>query len=901
MMPDRGEQEREVMRELAGAFLKQLPEQVRRVVRLGAIPRSFSARLLIEMAGPEANVPRILETLEEYHFLDHLDDDWYSYERQVREALIATWDDPGMLEDFHEANRKALTYFRNLARSASAPDSYAYEREVLFHLLLDNEKEGLDHLAYWFEQACDQYEFGLAQDFTGSLQEALPRLSALSREHHLYYEGRLDFLLEWRPGLAERLASVSSSIIDPLIKARMGILIGQAWLRQFEWSESARTLKSSLAELNRLKDNRYVARAMLVLGEVYENLVENSGGLQPERRETWGWLNRLLHLVFFLPYVVLDWFRRNLRFSPSWFVFGGSYQVWVLNYLLRRAGSWYARAAKSARESADEITVVAALFAQGRVAIGQQRVARAKHIFQELAGLPLVQASRYRSALVLNGFGQISSMKGSASQAKKQLTEALRTFRAFGDTGAAAQAAANLGQVCRQQEGHEASAQAYLESLKAFGLAEQPFSQTLVYWNLADLLAGGRLSEGLRKQVEEALELVPERQYLVRFPDDLLQRFRRLAYLIAIPVSYILILFIGLAAGVTLLLVESFSLQSAAGLSWFSVLILIALTVVPLPVACWIVELIYSVLGQIWLMLLGGRSLGLLAEQPERISLNREGLKRVQAPGRPILELALDDLRLLVSAEYRLWKRPIALLSRQFAVSKENHIPLEGVTSGYSALIQDLRGRARGAVSTLEADLVILANRWTFGVMVLALLHSALLVSLGQGAITATVPEKGCEQPLILSTLLLFFILNMLVMFPPMMLWRVYAQRRLLARHLAYQPRVLGNALLLVLAVLLTVIAGLWLVVSPVAKAGTQPAPNLCTSNLNTASGAISWPHAQHQPSSIHSIHPNRNFHPRVDHAEGVSCDISYGRHETSALADCELQRMALGSLVDPL
>jgi len=61
-----------------------------------------------------------------------------------------------------------------------------------------------------------------------------------------------------------------------------------------------------------------------------------------------------------------------------------------------------------------------------------------------------------------------------------------------------------------------------------------------------------------------------------------------------------------------------------------------------------------------------------------------------------------------------------------------------------------------------------------------------------------------------------------MIIFPSVVLWRVYWHRRMLTRIPGYRPTATGRTLLPVIAVLMTMIAILWLIVSPTLKIGNE-------------------------------------------------------------------------------
>ena len=807
---------KDTVRQLVLEFLEILTEPMKKVVLSGVIPNTFNAELIQKITGDESEIGEILETLQQNYFINKGAGDWYYYSADVRETLWELWQDAERKAEFQKANHIALVYFDELAGKSNPPGLYFFQREALYHRLLEDENAGLEYLADLFERACDQRQIGAAQNFSMQLGQMLPHLSPVVTQYASYYEMRLDFLLNSREKLESRLEMLVSETSDSLLKARAGILLGQVWLTKYEWKKSTDILTASLAESKKLKDWRYSARAMLSLGDVYVDLVENGGGMQSENFTDSGRLSQFLTYLLFLPYLLLDWLRRKIWFLPGWFYFGGNYQDWILNYLLQMAGNWYRKAGLMAQKAEDHTSSLNALLSQANVAVQQRREAKAQRIYSKLALLPAVQSSRYRLAQVTYGLGQVSLLAGHGAQASRELQDSLNTFRSFADEENIALVAHALGKTHLLLREADSAAEALLESFQAYREKRNPLSQTQVAWELEQLVEKKQITDLMRQQVQEALVAMQERQYLVRFPSDLLRRFRALAYWVALPLSYVLILFVGIAISLSLIAIEYSALQlsSTGTLSQFDIFWLLVVGVLPIFLTFWIIELVYAMIGQAWIYMAGRVRLNSLGEQPDRIVLSPRGIA-VDRPGlgEPI-QLAWNEVQKLISADYRIWQRTVYLLSRQSLVGEDKSIIIDGITSGYPQIIKEVIEKIGGVAPRINADMVILAHRSTYIAVLVAILHAELLISSGHFDVSV-VNENAGEVSLFLSGLLVFFLVNIITIFPPLMLWRIYLQRRLFSQQIGHYPKDYRNFVLLGGAVLLSIGAVLWLVTSP--------------------------------------------------------------------------------------
>ena len=812
----------DTIRALVREFLDLLPEDMKRVVHICAIPHAFTADLVQVMSYEAAGIAESLETLQENYLVSKGEGNWYYYSSGIREILLDFWRQPEQIQEFQRANQVAIAYFDNLARRTIPPGNYVFQREALYHRLLESERAGLEYLADLFERACDQHQIGVAQNLSMLLTETLPQLSAGARQYAAFYGMRLDFLLHRRETLDEKLETLLGETSDPLLKARIGLLLGQVWLTQYEWKKSTDMLKVSLEELQKLGASRYVARALLVLGDVYLDLVENGGGVQPEISTELSPLSRFLTRVMFLPFLILDWLRRKIWFLPGWFYSGGNYQEWIINYLLQMAGSQYRQAWRMAQRAEDETASLSALLGQANVAVQQRREAKARRIYSRLAQLPAVHSSQYRLAQVLFGQGQVFMIAGHSMQARQDLQIALDIFQSFGDEANIAAVARALGTTYLQLGDPESAAGKFLESMRAYQKTQDTVSQTQVSWELERWIEKKRTSSAVGQEIEEALSQIKEQQYIVRFPFDLLRQFRTLAYWVALPLSYVLIVFFSVVIWLSLLAIElsALELSRTGRLSQSDVFFLIGVGVLPIFLAFWIIEFVYTVLGQTWVFVAGRKSLHRLGEQPDRVIITSQSV-RIDSPGlREPKQLAWNEIQALISADQKLWQRPINLFSRQAIIGGDTSIVIDGITTGYAQIRKEILRKVGGMARQIDADVVLLAHRTAYIALLVALLHAQLLVWAGQIEITAENGITGESYPLFLSRLLVFFLVDLMMMFPPLILWKVHLQRRFFSRQLRKRPRLLLNVVSFGIAIVLSILAVLWLAISPILKLG---------------------------------------------------------------------------------
>jgi hypothetical protein len=290
-----------------------------------------------------------------------------------------------------------------------------------------------------------------------------------------------------------------------------------------------------------------------------------------------------------------------------------------------------------------------------------------------------------------------------------------------------------------------------------------------------------------------------------------------MAYWVALPLSYFVILLVGTIASLALIVFEYSTLyfSTTGRLSQSDIVFLIVVGILPISLNFWIIELVYAGVGQLWVFIAGRSSLNSLGEQPDRIILTSDAVV-LESPGlREPIRLMWNEIQKLVSADHKLLQRPIHLFSRQGLVGEHKSIIIEGITTGYRRLRKEIVQRIGGLVPQVDGDLVILTHPTTLIAVLVAILHAQILILMNQMDIYVVREETGEIQYLFLSRLLVFFIVNITMIFPPLLLWRLNLKRRFFSRQLGKPPRRLLNLAAFSIAIFLTAVALLWLVISP--------------------------------------------------------------------------------------
>jgi tetratricopeptide (TPR) repeat protein len=530
-----------------------------------------------------------------------------------------------------------------------------------------------------------------------------------------------------------------------------------------------------------------------------------------------------LYVVSNLPFLVYDGLLQRVSFLPGGWTFSTNYQEWIISYLLETAARWYRKAERQFNAVNDRRGLVEARLALADIERQNRRWSRAEDILRRLSQSAEVQSSPYRTARIRLGEGGVALAQGRLAAAESATTQALEAFRYFQDYSSVGSAASQLARTLRLSGRAEQAAPALLESLSAYRRAGDNLMHTHILWDLEQLNQDAALPDDQQEGITQAIDGVRERYYLARYPRTLLKWFRRLALVVALPLSYLLTLIGGLVLVYSLAILEVFLLGSlgqinlgAIGAGDFLVLVVGAL--LPVPLALWLYRLIYSVLGMGLVRLLGRRLTPIEREQPDLIITYPEGLvvRRRETEASP--EWSWAQVGGMASVDYCLRQHPIQLISGTMLVPAEDRaaplFTLEGITAGYENLKRDAAARLGTEAPRLDLNFIFLDGRWTLAGLLLSAAYAALVVGLGKSRIGASLSTAAPSDEIVLwfTSFVLMFAPSVLVIFPAGVLWRLVRHRMKLKRETGFRSLAVPTWLLWAAATVSTLFAILWMI-----------------------------------------------------------------------------------------
>ena len=600
---------KEVVRIAVEGIVASMPDRVANAIRLGAIPHWFDEKLLARLIGEDTDLGEVAGYLKRLSFVRQDTKGRFRYHVAVRDYLIAWWREERS-HQYKEANRKALAYFEASVETASFSEHPTYEREVVYHLLIEDEATGRRYLSTRFEELVGSYQLGTAESFLSTASELTDILTDEWRMWVQYFEARLNLAYGQNTAAEATFSYLLANASDRVLQAVAQCGLGKIWVGQQQWSAAIRVYRASLDVLQREKEWLYVVQVMLALGDAYRDLADSSGGFSGEQGETFSTASHFLYVFEHLPFLLYEWLVQRLSFLPNWY-FGTNYQDWIIAYLLIEATSWYHQAEKLLRTISEKQALVDVQLALADIEHQLGRWSRAKRQYATLLAKDEVVGSLYRTACIRLGQGRVFLDEGDRSKAEVSLSQALNIFRQFHDERSIGVTSALLGRVHDSLRRPDQAAAIFVESVNAFSKINNRLALTQVIWDLEDLLQRLRLSEEQTQQLVNVIGQISERNYLARFPDTLLKWFRRLALLVALPLTYVFSFAIALAFTLALIIIEGEFLLSLTGANvqtaFIDGLILSAAVVLPIPLALWFYRLVYSLMGITVVHFLGRR------------------------------------------------------------------------------------------------------------------------------------------------------------------------------------------------------------------------------------------------------------------------------------------------------
>jgi tetratricopeptide (TPR) repeat protein len=725
---------------IASTFQRILAEAGPRqaaLMRACALPRWFDTAVLELLRGRADGNERALELLRGYSFVRPLGPGRYAYQEEVRAALLEEWRAQHP-DELRALNQRLAAHFASRAAAATEQDlavdaavgirpgggAALWQREALYHQMMVDQRAGMAQLRAEFEQAEASSRLADCEALLQMAQEA--PVGASDRLWLRYLRTRLDRLALRFTAAADQLQAIlAAPELDPQLAAGARQTLGEVLAETGQWVGATALYHRSLQYFEQSGDQANAAEVMLLLGQAYEGLGDDTGGwhvpaysrspLGHALGQIWSWLQSL---PFALVVIVL---RMSGNPTPR-ARYLGPYQNWPLIWLYRTADGWYRRA-QAAFEQLGEATGAA------RAELRQAEIQRLfGYPTEALAQLDRLRAtpaasSPYRRAWIDRGRAAALLDRGEVEAALALVEPALALFRELGDPRGEAAVLALQGRAAAAAGRVDAALASYRGSLARFRVLGYAEAREQVLYNLRAWRRQVGPGETSRR-IGALLAEEPEKRYVARFPSSKVTLLQVLS-LAALPLT---LLFSAVASprqvferlvGSQPVLAQTYY-DPLLGLG--SLLILLALYVVAYAVVA---------LAVIYFVPLNN----LEREQPDYVITTPSEIMRYDNTGALAQRLRWDAIRRWLRFDQRLWRRPLPLFSGTLLAANAEHVRFEAIIGWYTSLQEDI-GQRLGAAG----------NPTTSEGRGLRILHSASGALLASGAALLMLAIAGQNQ-----------------------------------------------------------------------------------------------------------------------------------------------------------
>jgi tetratricopeptide (TPR) repeat protein len=753
------------------SWVAEAPAELQQALRHAALPHHFDLALLAALWSDAPDPASVVEQLQGAGFVTPEGGGQYSVEPSFRRLSLARWqvDD---LASYRAASARAAAFF------ADRLDDERNQLAYVYHMLGADDERGISALAGVFEQAVSRGRLGHAEQLLLYAQQQERVLDRVARAWVRYYRAHLDLLYgQTAPG-EESLRALIDSALPPDLQAQAALLLGDLLANTQRLGEAEQPYDTALQSFLSLHDPVNAARVLTASGNARIRLAGALGGLSPERREHAPTrATRLLWNVRDAPFLLYRWCSRRVIWLPNLY-FSSSYQDWIILRILGEAERQYRRAVVLLANAPPTMTDAAeALRVDLRIRLADLlhrtgRWARGERELAAVAGSPILGEADYRRAVLRLAEGRAALAHGRPALARNHLAETQRTFNEYADYPALVDANRLLGDACLAGNLPDAAVASYAEAYAAAVTAGDLPEATAILAGLTSLNDHPGLSTEARTTVAQVAAGATRRAYIARFPGPLMQQLRGLTTYLIVPVTYLLLAYI-VSTQVTQVFftLEGLSLRMMAGLAspqeWLEYVSFALLTLAIPVLMLWVYQLMYLIVGGLFLRTRPARSLADL--QPAYFVTVPEGLL-VRHPDGQQNEIRWDAVERYVTLDRYLWHQPFALFSRVALAAGKVVIRIDGIVGQYQQLQQDIMDRlSRAGRTTAHAslDVSVAGGRSALAAVLLAIALTiySLTGPLKQLTVTSYA-SSGPSMSLNYSVILLLFDVWLLLLLP---------------------------------------------------------------------------------------------------------------------------------------
>jgi len=270
--------EQEALSLIIDELMDHAEPDIAEAIRLCAIPQWFNDEILAWLRGEGRETSErtgaILTELAKLAFVSPRRDHGYVYHENVRNLLLGRWRQENVGR-FRELSGKTATYCADVLRveKLSEEQRAEWERQEMYHLLVADERRGIDLFINLFDRASRFYQLSTFHLLLSLAYEQAAVLSESNRPWIRFSEGELAWLSgDWEKALKiwEALEGEREQMSKNLAKT-LADHLSFLYKDKGEWDKAIGCFQHSLEILERAGDERGMAATFNNLGFLYKD------------------------------------------------------------------------------------------------------------------------------------------------------------------------------------------------------------------------------------------------------------------------------------------------------------------------------------------------------------------------------------------------------------------------------------------------------------------------------------------------------------------------------------------------------------------------------------------------------------------------------------------------------
>jgi tetratricopeptide (TPR) repeat protein len=674
----------------------RLPVHVQDVLLLGVIPHVLDAELA-KLLFPEETEADV-KIVRSFGFTSEPRAGQIEYHNLARRYLLDLW----MIRDPDQFRRMSGVLAREYRRrlETSPADSTLHASEWLFHNLAVDPAGGMSLVSNLFDELLESRELGSAERLLRLAEEQRAWIGSQSVWLDYFgYSLAYNYYKELDPTAIEKIAAEQGS---SLLAANCLRLLGRNAVRKQRWADGRDFLLKALKICNTL-DNAYIRASVHTdLGDLFQNLVESSGGILVETRE----LDTPLRVLYYALSRGPLWIYRLLAERVNWLpnLYSMNYQNWVALHFLRLALRNYRSAEKQFKQLQNRRGQIEIANRMAGLLFTLSHSGSAERLCRDSLKEGMVKNSPYYTARFESILGQAAMQHKNLEMARDKLSNSLEIFERYGDWENAARVAQNLGEACEKEGKAELALDAYRKCLESCRKSRNSLQQTEMAYRLEKLARKPALSESLRQRIMDARRTIRSLVFMDRYPGPVQESFHRLTRYLTLPSILLILLFTVAIAFGSFLSVSFITGEPQVPyldpvVWWSQALFLFAWILLPL-LALWGYNMTYALLGHLVILGLGFTKVD--EAQPNLFVLDDQAISQQDWAGGSEKKIVWENIRTAVIDNRVLFSRPMTFSSSILLRDKETSLLLPASTFRYSELEKEVTYRLKDRQSPAQ-------------------------------------------------------------------------------------------------------------------------------------------------------------------------------------------------------